>query len=68
MKYFSLLFLSFVFYSSSAQNLDIDLLRKINIERNTALDPSMKFITNSVSPIGLGAPLIVTSIGFIQND
>lgn len=51
-----------------SQNLDIDLLRKINLERNQALDPSFKFITNSVSPIGLGAPLIVTSIGFIQND
>ena len=51
-----------------SQNLDIDLLRKINLERNPALDPTFKFITNSVSPIGLGAPLIVTSIGLIQND
>ena len=51
-----------------SQNLDIDLLRKINIDRNAALDPSFKLITNSVSPIGLGAPLIVTSIGFIQKD
>ena len=51
-----------------AQNLDIDLLRKINIERNAALDPAFKLITNSVSPIGLGAPLIVISIGFIQKD
>ncbi|MFM6946036.1 MAG: phosphatase PAP2 family protein, partial [Flavobacteriales bacterium] len=53
------------FYS---QNLDIDLLRKINLERNQALDPTFKFITNSVSPIGLGTPLIVTSIGLIQKD
>ena len=51
-----------------SQNLDIDLLRKINLERNTALDPTFKFVTNSVSPIGLGAPLIITSIGFIQKD
>ncbi len=51
-----------------AQNLDIDLLRKINIERNAALDPAFKLITNSVSPIGLAAPLLVTSIGFIQKD
>lgn len=59
----------FAFLSAvSPQNLDIDLLRKINLERNQALDPTFKFITNSVSPIGLGAPLIVTSIGFIQND
>ena len=54
--------------TASAQNLDIDLLRKINLERNTALDPTFKFVTNSVAPIGLGAPLIVTSIGLIQKD
>lgn len=51
-----------------AQNLDIDLLRKINMERNAALDPAFQLVTNSVSPIGFGAPLIVTSIGFIQKD
>lgn len=53
---------------ANAQNLDIDLLRKINIERNAALDPTFKFVTNSVAPIGLAAPLLVTSIGFIQKD
>jgi membrane-associated phospholipid phosphatase len=51
-----------------AQNLDIDLLRKINLERNTALDPTFKLVTNSVSPIGLTAPLLITSFGFIQKD
>lgn len=65
--FFFLLFL-YVGRTASAQNLDIDLLRKINLERNPALDPTFKLVTNSVSPIGIGAPLIVTSIGFIQND
>lgn len=65
--FYFLLFLM-VGRSISAQNLDIDLLRKINLERNTALDPTFKFVTNSVAPIGLGAPLIVTSIGLIQKD
>ena len=61
--------LVFVFGNTNySQNLDIDLLRKINLERNPALDPTFKFVTNSVAPIGLGAPLIVTSIGFIQKD
>ena len=70
MKNIGAIFLIIFFFGSKimAQNLDIDLLRKINLERNQALDPTFKFITNSVSPIGLGAPLIVTSIGFIQND
>lgn len=65
--FFFFLFL-FVGRTASAQNLDIELLRKINLERNPALDPTFKFVTNSVAPIGIGAPLIVTSIGFIQND
>ena len=65
--FFFLLFL-FVGRTASAQNLDIDLLRKINLERNPALDPTFKFVTNSVAPVGLGAPLIVTSIGLIQKD
>lgn len=65
---FFFLLLLFVGRTASAQNLDIDLLRKINLERTPALDPTFKFVTNSVSPIGIGAPLIVTSIGFIQND
>jgi membrane-associated phospholipid phosphatase len=65
---FFFLLLLFVGKTASAQNLDIDLLRKINLERNTTLDPTFKFVTNSVAPIGLGAPLLVTSIGFIQHD
>lgn len=65
---FFFLLLLFVGRTANAQNLDIDLLRKINLDRNPALDPTFKFVTNSVSPIGIGAPLIVTSIGFIQND
>ncbi len=65
-----LIFLLFLQLGSNlvAQNLDIDLLRKINIERNTTLDPTFKVLTQSVVPIGLGAPLIVTSIGLIQKD
>jgi membrane-associated phospholipid phosphatase len=54
--------------SFQAQNLDIDLLRKINLQRNTALDPTFKFVTNSVSPIGISAPLVVTSIGYIEKN
>lgn len=68
-KFGILILLSLVLANTNySQNLDIDLLRKINLERNPALDPTFKFITNSVSPIGLGAPLIVTSIGLIQNE
>ena len=54
--------------SSYSQNLDIDLLRKINLDRNPALDPTFKLITNSVSPVGLAAPVIAFSTGYFTND
>ena len=52
----------------SAQNWDIDLLKEINLERNKSLDPAFKFITNSVSPMSIGAPIAVLGIGIIQKD
>jgi membrane-associated phospholipid phosphatase len=52
----------------SAQNWDIDLLKEINLERNKSLDPTFKFITNSVSPMSIGAPIAVLGIGIIQKD
>jgi len=59
------LFFSVNLYS---QNLDINLLRKINLNRNKNLDNTFKLITNSVSPISIGTPLIMYSVGFINND
>jgi membrane-associated phospholipid phosphatase len=67
-NYIFLLLIGLFSLQLSAQNLDIDLLRKINVERNTALDPTFKFVTNSVSPIGIAAPLIVTSIGYLEKN
>ena len=39
-----------------AQNWDIELLKKINIDRNKALDPTFKVITNSVTPLLIAVP------------
>lgn len=52
----------------SAQNWDIDLLKEINLERNKALDPTFKWITNSVSPLSIGTPMVVLGVGLIQKD
>lgn len=60
---------SLVFVSSSfAQNADIELLRKINLERNSNLDQGFKFITKSASPISMACPSIVYGIGLIKQD
>ena len=58
----------FLSWNVSSQNWDIDLLKEINLERNKSLDPSFKFITNSVSPMSIGAPIAVLGIGIIQKD
>ncbi|MCX6180499.1 MAG: phosphatase PAP2 family protein [Bacteroidetes bacterium] len=54
--------------SSFSQNLDIDLLRAINVTRNKNLDGTFLFITNSVTPVTVSAPLIVTGIGLLKKD
>ena len=52
----------------NAQNIDITILRDININRNTSLDPTFKVITNSALPITVATPLIIYSVGLIKKD
>lgn len=51
-----------------SQNADIDLLREINVKRNIKLDNSFKLVTNSVIPIGIGAPVGMFATGLINKD
>jgi membrane-associated phospholipid phosphatase len=65
------IFVIFILFLSScvnAQNADIDLLRNLNKNRNKALDPAFKTISNSVVPISLATPIVVYSIGLIKKD
>lgn len=62
------LLFNFLVATFHAQNLDIDLLKKINVERNSGLDPLFKVITNSVTPLTIGAPIIIFSAGLIHKD
>lgn len=67
-KIFCSLILALSFFSVKAQNVDIDILKKINVNRNTALDPAFKSITNSAVPVSIATPLIMYSVGLIQKD
>ncbi len=51
-----------------SQNLDIRWLRAINSERNINLDPTFRFVTNSVTPLSIAAPVAIYSIGHIHRD
>lgn len=62
------LFISMAISNSFAQNFDIDLLREINLERNTNLDKTMVNISKSVTPIVLGAPIVAFATGALWNQ
>lgn len=63
-------FLFFVSFCSSliSQNLDIDILKNINLHRNKNLDETFRTISNSITPISIGVPVGVLSVGFIKHD
>lgn len=68
MKYLVFCLLFSFSISAFTQNADINLLRKINIDRNTSLDPSMKFISNYTSAVTIASPLVVYSLGLLKSD
>lgn len=51
-----------------SQNWDIDLLRKINLDRNRSLDGTFTFVTNTAGPVSFGAPVLMCGIGLLKHD
>ena len=68
MKVWLFIIFAFLTYSVSAQNMDIDLLRNLNTERNKDFDGAFKLITNSTGPVSCGAPILVIGTGLLTND
>ncbi len=64
-----LFFILFAFsFNSFSQNADIDLLRKINLNRNKNLDGTFKFITDQAGTVAFTTPIVVIGTGFLIND
>ncbi|MBK8329790.1 MAG: phosphatase PAP2 family protein [Bacteroidetes bacterium] len=61
-------FLIFTSQTHQAQNADIQLLRKINVQRNPRLDASMQLISNTEAYIGIGLPVSVVIASYIKHD
>ncbi|MBP8042944.1 MAG: hypothetical protein KAZ36_13660, partial [Bacteroidales bacterium] len=59
-----------VFASSGvfSQNLDIDLLRKINLNRNRKLDNTFRVITNSMRPVQIATPIVLFGLSLTTKD
>ena len=64
----NLIVLLFCMTFVNAQNIDINILRDINIDRNKNLDPTFKFVTNTAVPISISTPIIIYSVGLIKKD
>lgn len=59
----------FLFNSTaSAQNIDADILRSVNANRNRSLDKAFIFISDTEIPVSLGAPLITLGAGYISKN
>jgi len=63
----TIFFLLSVFVASS-QSIDIDILQKINVNRNMEFDPAFKTITNTAVPLSIATPVMMYTIGLIQKD
>lgn len=69
LKTFAVIIFSLVIcFNTSAQNLDIDLLKNINVGRNTNLDHPLEGISQSVYPVSLAVPIGLLGVGFIKKD
>jgi membrane-associated phospholipid phosphatase len=55
-------------FSVNAQNIDIDLLKDINLNRNRKLDNTFILISQSITPVSIGVPVSVYCIGLIKHD
>ncbi len=61
---FFLQFSSFIF----AQNIDIDILKSTNINRNKNLDAGFHFLSDADIFVVIAAPTVLTSVGFLKKD
>ena len=68
MKLITFILFFLVSFCFQAQNWDIDLLKKINVERNQNLDNTFKFITNSMTPVSIGEPIAIIATGILKKD
>lgn len=55
-------------FSGYSQNIDIRLLREINLNRNVRLDYMFKGFTNSAGPVAYGTPAVMFAISQFNHD
>jgi membrane-associated phospholipid phosphatase len=68
MKYRLAILLLLPFQQAGAQNCDIDLLRDINIGRDTRLDPAFEVVSDAVAPVAVGVPVMLLGMSLVKKD
>lgn len=69
MKHLFFFFLLFIVSAPMvAQNSDIAILRDINVNRNKKLDNTFILFSQSITPVSIGIPLGVYTVGLIKHD
>ena len=69
MKNIYVLILFFSFSTAGySQNADIDLLKHIHTNRNEKLDPTLEWITHSVTPLSIAVPVGTATYALIKKD
>lgn len=58
----------FVNLSLFSQNLDIDILRDINLNRNQNLDNTFKFLSNSTDFVAVAVPVGIFTTGYFLDN
>lgn len=69
MRIILLIFLFILLYNyCRSQNLDIEILKDVNLNRNHSMDETFQFISNSVSPVTIGTPVVLLTTGLFTKD
>lgn len=63
-----LIVLFFSTFLCISQNIDINILRDINLNRDKSTDNTFKFITNTSAAFSILAPVLIYSTGLIKHD
>lgn len=58
----------FVLNTGISQNLDIQPLKHINLNRNLNLDPTMRALSNSTAEICIAVPTTMMIVSFLEKD
>ncbi len=68
MKKHLIILISVFLISGCTQKADVDILKDINLNRNTRLDVVFRSLTNSAGPLAVGFPVLLFVFSLLKKD